>query len=308
MTLTLTPVNPTSLSLSAGTDTSLALSQTLNVSSIVLTFSSGTGMTAGRSAAGSTTPDFLFDANWKLKTKGVLLADIGDTPDLGLRAAGPVGAAYDATASAWANDTNIANIYFQSYDGTTFDPGSGTQSRSANIYARTTEAPTSTGRGAKLGFATCPNGSVYAQDAVTIGQDGTVALVRGSGQKLTADFSSALANRCVLATTSASDSTMVGAAPTGTSRVAELAVYNAAAGSNAGYLRFRIDSTDAILDTNKTGTGTEVPLSIQFSGATKIKVNGTGIGFFGVTPVAQQSAPVTLSDVITAGRNLGLWA
>lgn len=274
--------------------------------------STGTIFTIGRPDAGTVTPDFLFDNNWKLKTKGLLLAEIGDTPDLALRAVGPVGAAYNATPAAWANDTNIGNLYWQSYDGTTFDPGVGVQSRSANIAARTTETPTSTHRGAKLQFSTAPNTTLYAQLAMEIGQDGTLNLNRGVGQKFTADFSSSLPNRLVFQTNAASDNTLLSITPSGAAAVTEVTLYNAADPNNSSWLRSRLSSGLAAINTSKTGTGTTVPLAFQVDGATRLKMDGTGLAFFAAAPVAQptvtgsRGANAALASLLTALASLGL--
>jgi hypothetical protein len=257
---------------------------------INVTNSTGTLMTMGRSDAGPLSPDFLFDNNWKLKTKSVIVADIGDTPDLAMRAVGPVGAAYNATPSNWPTATNIGNLYWQAYgtDGT-FGPGV-PQSRAAAISAQTAEVPTSTGRGARLIIATCPVGSIVAQSAMVIDHDGTVQLSRGAGQRLKADFDSGLPNRCLLVTSGTNAATQVGVAPSGTATTSELAVFNKVDGGNASYFRMRVDTTDAFIDSNHTGSGADKPLSLQFSGVTLFKINGTGVGLYGVAPVARAAA------------------
>lgn len=53
-------------------------------------------------------------------------------------------------------------------------------------------------------------------------------------------------------------------------------------------------------------------LDFQINSGTVIAANsGTGVqkklGLYGVTPVLRAAAPITLADVITAGRNLGIW-
>ncbi len=49
-------------------------------------------------------------------------------------------------------------------------------------------------------------------------------------------------------------------------------------------------------------------VQLEASGTTRVKVDGTGLGFFNAAPVARPAHPVTLADVINALTSLGLTA
>lgn len=102
----------------------------------------------------------------KLGVRSLMLADIGDAPDLAIRRAGPDNAPYNGVGAPTEPGTNLGNIYWQSYGGTYFDnaqygwwPGNGHNGRAAMIYARTCGFQTKDARAGEIYIATSPNGN-----------------------------------------------------------------------------------------------------------------------------------------------------
>lgn len=124
-----------------------------------------------------TIPDFYWDnTNYKLKVRGILIADVGDTPDLALRRSGPEGGNYNDVPTAMGSGENIGKIYFQAY-GTNLDfDVSGGSGVTAEIYAQTAEVPTGTARGGNLHFQTCAIGAKDPTTRLSILSTGNVGI------------------------------------------------------------------------------------------------------------------------------------
>lgn len=118
----------------------------------------------------------------KTYSKGLFAADTGDTPDLAVRR---------KETTPLATDQPVANFYSQTWisgdAGGGWDPGAGSQSRGANIQFRTRGTQSSTNRGQAIGFHTCPQGDIYARDALLIEDTGelVVGLRSGGGKGIT---------------------------------------------------------------------------------------------------------------------------
>jgi hypothetical protein len=159
---------------------------------------------AGRTDAWPGAPDFfcrqsnsqstvnhpLADGTPKCYTRSLVIADIGDAPDLVLRRAGPDGADYNASPEPVPDGTYLGGLYWQAW-GTRCEPGQygywsgcGGNGRTAMIYSRTVGDQTGTSRAGSLHLATTPpenNGSPV--DRLVLSEDGRVILNTLAGMK-----------------------------------------------------------------------------------------------------------------------------
>ncbi len=132
-------------------------------------------ITFGRIGYATEIPDFLWDnTNQKLRIRSTLISDIGDTPDVGLRRAS--GATYDATPTALTSNENIGKIWFQPYGTNNDFNATGGSGISAQIYAKTAEVPSGTGRGGELRIQTTGIGAVEPTDRITIKSTGYIGI------------------------------------------------------------------------------------------------------------------------------------
>jgi hypothetical protein len=122
--------------------------------------------------------DFHWDAaNQKLRVRSVIIGDLGYSPDLGIRRAGPDGAdPYTATASALPSGTKVGAIYWQPYGtNNNFDAVGGT-GRIAEISALTRGIPTGTSRPGSLHLQTTGNNQIEPADRLVIRENGRVGI------------------------------------------------------------------------------------------------------------------------------------
>jgi hypothetical protein len=132
----------------------------------------------------------LADGTPKCYTRSLVIADIGDAPDLVLRRAGPDGADYNASPEPVPDGTYLGGLYWQAW-GTRCEPGQygywsgcGGNGRTAMIYSRTVGDQTGTSRAGSLHLATTPpenNGSPV--DRLVLSEDGRVILNTLAGMK-----------------------------------------------------------------------------------------------------------------------------
>ena len=143
-------------------------------------FEEGAFLLGGRTNVWPGAPDFLLRmdgklANWPLSGDGTpkfyarsaILSDIGDSPDLVLRRAGPDNSAPDATPAPLEPGANIGTLYWQGWGGRCkgdphsygFNAGCGNNGRNAAIYARAIGEQSGHSRAGSLHFATTPKGN-----------------------------------------------------------------------------------------------------------------------------------------------------
>jgi hypothetical protein len=105
------------------------------------------------------------DGTPKLKARGLILGDLGDSPDIQLRASGPDRGAYNGKAEAFAyKGSPIAKIYGQVYapdceGNLSFYAGCGHWGRLGIIEFGITDTPTATNRPSYIKFYNTPPGS-----------------------------------------------------------------------------------------------------------------------------------------------------
>lgn len=124
-------------------------------------------------------PDFRWDAaNQKLRVRSVIIGDIGDSPDLGLRRSHPDGVdPYYPTPAVVPAGVQVAPIYWQVW-GTNgdFDADPPHYGRIAQINAFTRGTPTGTSRPGSLHFSTTPTGSADLVDRMVIRENGWIGI------------------------------------------------------------------------------------------------------------------------------------
>lgn len=161
-------------------------------------------------------------------------------------------------------------------------------------------------RGAYSVYAPIPEGTVTIPSQLVAQSD---IQATGSGKRFQADFSNAtVANRFMFQTSTANNSTIVAAAPNGTSTVAGWQARNNSDVANASTFTLNIDSTQALLSSAQNGTGSYLPINIATSGSNALNVAtdgtftsvrgaigyGTGAGGT-VTQATSKSTAVTLN-------------
>jgi len=125
----------------------------------------------------------LADGTPKCYAKGMVLADIGDAPDLVLRRAGPDGADFSGRPQPVPSGTALGTLYWQAW-GTRCEPeqsgfwsGCGGNGRTAQIYSRASGDQTGTSRAGSLHLATTPAGNNGEPiDRLVITADGRIIL------------------------------------------------------------------------------------------------------------------------------------
>jgi hypothetical protein len=94
--------------------------------------------------------------------------------------------------------------------------------------------------------------------------------------------------------------TSVGALPNASSGLAQYAAYNSNSPDNAGFLRCGVDATTAYVISDRTGTGTYLPLQFRTNGAEKMRVTLNGyllIGQQNEDNITTRVAGVSLNPV-----------
>ena len=159
---------------------------------------------AGRKDSWAGAPDFfcrqsdshsdvlhpLADGTPKCYAKGMVLADIGDPPDLVLRRAGPDGAAYNSKPEPVSSGTALGTLYWQSW-GARCEPGQfgywsgcGGNGRTAQIYSRSVGEQTGQSRAGSLHLATTPAGNNGSPvDRLVLTSEGQIVLYTVLGMR-----------------------------------------------------------------------------------------------------------------------------
>lgn len=130
-------------------------------------------------------------------------------------------------------------------------------------------------------------GSGVSAGLLTIGGG---IVVTSLGKTFQADFSSAtLGDRFVFQTSTANGATGVGVVPNGSGTASALAVFNSANMAATSFGFFQASATAVSITSSNVGA-TTLPIRLIHGSSTRVEADGTGVGFFGVTPVARPSA------------------
>ena len=132
----------------------------------------------------------LADGTPKCYMRSLVIADIGDAPDLVLRRAGPDNADYNVSPEPIPSGTYLGGLYWQAWGERCergqygYWSGCGGNGRTALIYSRSVGVQTGTSRAGSLHFATTPpenNGS--PEDRLVLSEDGRVIINTLAGMK-----------------------------------------------------------------------------------------------------------------------------
>ena len=117
-------------------------------------------------------PDFRWDdANHKLFTRSLILADIGDPSDFAMRRAGPDGAGPEATPEAVPPNTTLGVFYWSAFGSHGDWVG-----RNAQIYARARSDQGAGSAGGSLHLCTTTAGTPDLEDVLELEHDGTIRI------------------------------------------------------------------------------------------------------------------------------------
>ena len=121
-----------------------------------------------------------------------------------------------------------------------------------------------------------------------------------TGQRITGDMSNAtLANRLAFQTSTTNGNTIVGAFPNGTGTNTRLQLFSASDPANASTASMEANATSSlvIINADKTGTGTYLPMTFYTGGSERMRLDTTGR--FGV---GTNNPAVTLQATNTSGE------
>jgi hypothetical protein len=138
---------------------------------------------------------------------------------------------------------------------------------------------------------------------------GNVAF-QGTGNRITGDFSNALASRVAFQTSTTNGNTILSVLPNGTAFTSSLDVFNSSDTANHTRFRFLISNTENRLGDTIVGTGTYLPMTFYTGGSETARFSSTAKTFIlaggstsatgtGITFPASQNAssdPNTLDD------------
>ena len=132
----------------------------------------------------------LADGTPKCYAKGMVLGDIGDSPDLVLRRAGPDGADFNGKPQPVPDRTVLGSLYWQAW-GARCEPGQsgfwsgcGGNGRTAQIYSRSSGDQTGTSRAGSLHLATTPPGNNGSPlDRIVITAEGQIIIDTLAGMR-----------------------------------------------------------------------------------------------------------------------------
>lgn len=124
--------------------------------------------------------------------------------------------------------------------------------------------PAATGDAATKGYVDTAVGSYLPLSGGTLTGNLTIS---GTGLAIRGDMSNATASsRLAFQTSTTNGNTIVGAKPNGTGTASYMQVFNAADADNAAYGYMGINTTALSFNSNKTGTGTALPMTFNTSG------------------------------------------
>jgi hypothetical protein len=132
--------------------------------------------------------------------------------------------------------------------------------------------------------------------------------ISGAARRITGDFSNAtVASRVMFQTSTTNDGTSVGAMPNGTAtNQTNFAVFNTNDAGNASVGIFGVNPTLVVIGSDKTGTGTYLPMTFFTGGSERVRVDTSGnVGIGASSPGARLDIKGLARSSIGTGTGAG---
>jgi hypothetical protein len=154
--------------------------------------------------------------------------------------------------------------------------------------------------------ATTPNTGAFTTLSASSGEtiSGGNLTFSSTAQRITGDFSNAtITNRVLFETSTANSTTEVGIIPSGSGGAAVLNIYPVSNPSDTGYLRLASLGTDSRILSQRTGTGTFLPLTFYAGGSERVRIDTSGNVGIGTASANKSSSSTALTvNTGTAGN------
>jgi hypothetical protein len=129
--------------------------------------------------------------------------------------------------------------------------------------------------------------SIAAADATSVKTGGAASVssvtdsgnltFTGTGNRITGDFSNAtVANRVMFQTSTVNGQTVMGVIPNGSGIASRWIGFSNSDVNNSSYLAVSNDGSTSIIDSNKTGTGTYLPITFYTGGSERMRIDASG--------------------------------
>jgi hypothetical protein len=129
--------------------------------------------------------------------------------------------------------------------------------------------------------------SIAAADATSVKTGGAASVssvndsgnltFTGTGNRITGDFSNAtVANSVMFQTSTVNSLTVLAAIPSGTGNTTVLNLWNSSDPTNATRMQIAVTASEARLLTDKTGTGTYLPMTFYTGGSERLRIDTSG--------------------------------